>query len=287
MSRLDKAISNVDPESLPGTDATPTTNAPDPGSAPGDQSGEGDGKEGGRTVDNVRGELVRKMEREREYFTGKISSLETKIDQLLSSGSSSAAAPKSQPNTLDDLSVSELKKLRPQVPDDQRESFDDYFEERRVREQVESQVKAITNRQSFAARERTANTEAMSRWPELRDATSELYKVTNRILNELGSAVDASPRAVLDAANEAGLQLGLSPKTGVKTRVRGVKRVASGQHNAPVDASDDLEPSADEVESLAASLSGGMKDRKFTKEQLARIAKKTGEYRRNQHLFVK
>lgn len=283
--RLANAISSVSPDSLPGDSDNLPADLPDPGPAPGEQSGEGD-KGGGRTVDNVRGELTRKMEREREYFTGRIASLESKIDQLLTTAPTAAPNHNKQPNTLDDMSITELKQLRAQVPAEQKDAFEEYFEERRVREQVENQVKAITNKQSFAQQEQDATTRALGRWPDLRDPTSELYRATNKILSKLGKSADSNPRAILDAANDAGLELGLAPRDVPAPSARKVKRTAPGRSNAPVDDVDsDLTPSKQELETMAARLSGGMKGQKFTEEQLARIAKNTALYRQSRGNF--
>jgi hypothetical protein len=286
--RLDTAISNVDPESLPESGTNPTApEDPTPEAASGKKGGKGtEGDKDGRTVDNVRGELMRKMEKEREYFTDLVRSLEGKIEQLSSvAGPAKPAKAKGAPDTLDDLSIAELKTLRANVPEEQRAAFEEYFEERRVREQVETQVKAITNKQTFAQQEKTATTQALTRWPDLRDSTSELYRATNKVLNEMGQMADSNPRAILDAANEAGMQLGLSPRTGQTRRMRTVKSTAPGATDAPTDGDDLVD--TDELNRLAAKFASSTKDGKFSKEQMERIAKNAAEYRRHQHLLVK
>jgi hypothetical protein len=287
--RLDTAIQNVDPESLPGPDTTPAdAGEPYSGSVSGNKDGQGskDEDKGGRTVDNVRGELMRKLNQEREFFTSQIQSLESKIDQLVAAGTSIPGKSKASPNTLDDLSIAELKTLRTNVPEEQREAFEEYFEERRVREQVETQVKAITNKQSFAQQEQAATEQALTRWPELRDATSELYRTTNKVLAQMGKIADGNPRAVLDAANEAGMQLGLSPKTAAPRRMRSVKSPVSGATDAPVDSGAPAVDAA-EMQRIASRLGSATKGGKFSQEQMDRIMKNAAEYRRHQDLLVK
>lgn len=288
--RLQNAIQSVDPESLPGDGTNPKApDEPNPEAASGKKGGKGtDGGNDGRTVDNVRGELMRKMEKEREYFTDLVRSLESKIETLTSvAGPAKPANTKGAPNTLDDLSIAELKTLRAQVPEEQREAFEEYFEERRVREVAEAQVRAITNKQSFADTEKTATEVALTRWPDLRDATSELYRATNKVLRDMGAAADSNPRAILDAANEAGMQLGLSPRAGNIRRMRSVKGTAPGATDSPVDSDGDVAVDTEEISRLAAKFAGVTKEGKFSKEQMDRIMKNAAEYRRHQHLLVK
>ncbi len=285
--RLDNAISSVEPDSLPGTsDNDPNLNAePTPGPVPGDKNGEGkDTETGGRTVDNVRGELTRKMTEQQNYFTGRVSALEGKIDQLLAVGAN-PAQPKPA-NTLDDLSVDQLRAQRDQVPEEQQAAFDDYVMERRVNERVDKRVSTVQNKQTFADQETESNRDAMSRWPDLRDPTSTLYAQTNKILASLGNSADGDPRAVLTAANEAALQLGLSPRADSLVRPRELQRTAPGGSRAPAPTS---EPNVDQtqLDSIAQSLGGAFKGGKISDEMMQRIAERTAEYRDNTDKFVK
>ena len=287
---LDRAVNSVTPESLPGpgdNETNHTAITPDPGPAPGNQSGTGDeGEQSGRTVDNVHGELTRKMQQEREYFTGRITSLEGKIDQLITAGVSKPAAGTATPNTLDDMSVADLKRARAQVPDEQRAAFDEYLDDRRIQEAVDSRVRADTSQRSFTADESNANTAAMSRWPDLRDPTSTIYAKTNQILQSMGANAETNPRAVLEASNEAGLQLGLAPRGAVETRVPGIRHTGPGSGTAPAPSPDPAVSDtriAEVAQGLAHAFTGG----KISDEAMERIKENTALYKANIDKFTK
>jgi hypothetical protein len=117
------------------------------------------------------------------------------------------------------------------------------------------------------------------RWPSLQDKTSEFYRATDRILSDMGEAAASNPRAVLDAANEAGLELGISPSTGlIPTSRRTPGSVAPGRSTA---GAPKKKPDVDmaEVEKTAKRLQNALPGRKFTKDQLKRIAERTQEYK--------
>ncbi len=291
--RLDNAVSSVDADSLPATtdnNAPQNPASPDPGPVPGDQNGEGNGEgEGGRTVDNVRGELTRKLDQQQAYFTGQVSSLEAKIDRLLASPTVQAPAHSNDPQAqLDAMSLTDLRNLRSQVPEENLATFDQYYEDRRISEAVESKVQTITNQQSYQEQEQQANTEAMTRWPDLRDPTSTLYTQTNKILANLGSAADSDPRAVLNASNEAALQLGLAPRTVTAPRVQNVRHVAPGGSNAPAPGNEGSgsAPSKERLQQLSNSLANGFKG-EISDEMMERIAQRTADYRDNKDKFVR
>jgi len=288
--RLDNALSSVTPESLPGDPNDNDANldaSPDPGPVPGDQNGEGDGAgEGGRTVDNVRGELTRKLEAQRNYFTGQLEAVSSKIDQLLSQTATAPAQP-SNPNSLDDLSVDQLRQYRDQVPEDQRAAFDEYLVERRIAEKVDEKISTVRHQQSFAEQEQEANREAMSRWPDLRDRSSTLYAQTNKILAQLGNNADSDPRAVLNAANEAALQLGLTPAAaGSNRRMTGIRPTAPGGSRAPSPAPE-TDVDRAQLDAVAQSLGGAFKGGKISDEMMQRIVERTAEYREHKDKFVK
>ena len=287
---LDRAVNSVIPESLPGpedNDTNHATNTPGPGPAPGDQGGTGDeGEQSGRTVDNVHGELTRKMQQEREYFTGRITSLEGKIDQLLTSNVSKPAAGAATPNTLDDMSIADLKRARAQVPDEQRAAFDEYLDDRRIQDAVDSKVRTANNRQSFVSDESTANTAAMSRWPDLRDPTSTIYAKTNQILQSMGDRAESNPRAVLEASNEAGLQLGLAPRGVVETRVPGVRHTGPGSGTTPAPSTDPA-VSDTRIAEVAQGLAHAFTNGKISDEAMARIKENTALYKANIDKFTR
>jgi hypothetical protein len=287
--RLDK-LSSVEPDSLPGdNDGDANHDAQShPGTAPGNQSGEDKSQKdtGGRTVDNVHGELTRKLDQQREYFTGVVSSLEQKIERLLEARSGGEPAKPTSQNSLDDLSLQDLRNIRPNVPKDQLAAFDEYVSERSIEEKVQSQVQAIQQQQQYAQAEVEANKQAVNRWPDLRDKSSAIYAKTNEILARMGDRADNDPRAVLNAANEAGIELGLAPRTVQGPRMTGVRHTAPGGTNAPPP---DKASTIDEarLNEIAGKLGGAFKGGKISDEALERIRESTAIYRDNVDSLIK
>lgn len=289
--RLDK-LSSVEPDSLPGANDGDTNQetSPNPGPAPGDKSGEGVGSKesGGRTVENVHGELTRKLEQQKEYFTGVVSSLEAKIERLLEARSTASGEPaqSKSANTLDDLSLQDLRNIRPQVPEDQREAFDQYLRDREIKETVQAEVRSAEQIRQYQAAEADANKQAVNRWPDLRDKSSAIYSKTNEILARMGDAADNDPRAVLNAANEAGIELGLIPRVVQGPRVTGVRHTAPGGTNAPAP-SDPANVDTERLNEIAGKLGGAFKGGKISDEAMERIRENTAFYRQNVDKLVK
>jgi hypothetical protein len=287
--RLDN-LKDVEPDSSTGHEDNHDSGlgaSPDPGSGPGDKTGEGKGDQdkSGRTVDNVRGELNRKLEQQREYFTGVVSSLEQKIERLVEArGGGEPEKPKSA-NSLDDLSVADLRNLRPQVPEEQRETFEAYLREREIKEEVQSQVQQYQSQQSFQQQEADANKQAVSRWPDLKDKSSTLYGKTNEILQRMGKAADENPRAVLDAANEAGIELGLSPRSFHQPKVTGARHTAPGGSAPPPGEQPNVDQSR--LDEIAKGLGDAFKGGKISDEAMERIRENTALYRQNVDKLLK
>lgn len=282
MSKLDAAIEGVLPVTPP---------APDPAPAIPQPEGEKGGK--GRTPDEVRGELLRKQDEAVAALRSEIAAGISGIRDLVTG--LQTAAPKPVANKgLEDMTVAELRTMRQQIPADQPQTLsalDAVIHERMVGEQVSASLKKELSTQRFVQVEQEANEAAMSRWPELRDKSTQLYKLTNRLLNEAGDLAETDPRAVLNAANEAGMQLGLTPKGYTPRPAYGRDGfVAPGRdQHAPAPGAGGGKLTADQeanLDRISRRLGDAMPAGKFSPEQIARIKERSLEYMRNAQLLT-
>lgn len=284
MSKLDAAIDGVLPVTPP---------APDPNLANPQPEGEKGGK--GRTPDEVRGELLRKQDEAvaalRAEISAGISSIRGMVEGLAATKPAPAAG---AAKGLEDMSVAELRAMRQQIPADQPQTLaalDAVINDRAVDERVSLTLKRELTTQKFVQIEQEANEAAMSRWPELRDKSTQLYKLTNRLLNEAGDLAETDPRAVLNAANEAGIALGLTPKGYTPRPAYGRDgRVVPGRDaNAPAPGSPGGKLTADQeanLDRISRRLGDAMPNGRFTPEQLARIKERSLEYMQNTQLLT-
>ena len=133
------------------------------------------------------------------------------------------AQPASQPSPaapanpqISEMTAQQLEALRPQVPEDKRPELDRLIAQKRLDESVALQVDRRLSAQALQQTRVQSNQMAYQRWPELRDPGSNLYQMANQVLNERGDGAGSDPRALLDAANEAGVRLGLQPKSAAR-----------------------------------------------------------------------
>lgn len=289
MSRLDSAIKSVPASSSLADDSDHEANQEDLLDET-TQESEGDtddadeqpaGKKGKRNIDNVRGELLRKMEKQQQDLLTELNSLREAMLQANQRYGVPANVSPTAPKTLDDMSIAELEALRGNVPEDQKATYEAYLQERKIDAKVQDRLNKFEQVTERKTAEQRFNQAALDRWPQLRDRQSEFYRVTDRILGEMGPLADNNPRAVLDAANEAGLEIGLSPATGVVhrgTRSNPSSSIASGRtkKSAP---GNDSSTNMEELRKIAdGKLRNAMPGGKFTDEQLKRIAERSKFY---------
>jgi hypothetical protein len=293
MSRLDDAAKSVPAGSAPaaddpGLDTHDDDRVDDPaleGDPSTDDDPDGNDGKDGRSIENVRGELLRKMEKQNEALMAEL--------RALREANQYRPEPKpdsSKPKTLDDMSVAELEQMKDSIPEDKRAAFGQYLIERKAAEIARNEVERYRKVDSFESAEKHANEKAFSRWPQLHNKSSEFYQVTNRILQEMGPDADNNPRAVLDAANEAGLELRLTPQTyGARIERREPGSVQGGRTSRPTKGRKDdvIDMESDEQRAIRDRLATAMPGKKFTKEQLARIAKRQKLYKDNLPLFTR
>lgn len=247
--------------------------------------GAGEGKEPGRTIDNVYRELSRKQ----EEFQRQMLEQQNKLIETLARKAEPEPEKKTG-NSLDDMSVQELESFRAQVVEASPEKvgeFDAYLNQRRVDAQVNSRMSDWENRQKVEQLRSKAQQDAIRRYPELSQRGSEFYNAVNGRLNELGdSYVGANPRAVLDAANDVAAEMGVSPRqAGKAAQMRG--RVA-GKANANPKAQEPEKRegmSDDQLDVISQRLQSAMpKGKKFDKKA---IREREKFYRDNTQYYLR
>ena len=290
MSRLDKAANSVpagSPPADPDLNTDPAAASPDPmpeGNT-GDTGEPADGKSEGRSLENVQREFQRKMDKMAEQ------NAQMAAEMAAMRAESTAPTPTAPAanQTLDDMTVTQLEGMRANVPDDNKAAFDAYLIERKAEERVDARLSKFEQNQSFVMAETKANEQAFSRWPQLHDPSSQFYQNTNRILQEMGPSADQNPQAVLHAANEAGLDLGVAPQT-FRPQItrRDPGELQSGRTSRPTGkAKDTIDVNSSEHAKIQQGLANAMPGRKFTKEQKDRIAQRAKQYQDNIDLFTR
>lgn len=289
MSRLDEAAKSVPAGSSPADEEfTETTDDLDlDASASGEEANDEDesGEKKERSVENVRGELLRKMEKSQQAMMEKLEAITTENKTLRDQLTAAPATKSQSPKTFDDMSVDELIQHQDSIPEAQRKAFDLYLMDRKIDERADQRFGELSNKNDFKEQEDKFNQQAYERWPQLRQKSSEFYGIADRVLSGMGKSGDKNPRAVLDAANEAGLELGLAPDNGVRrSSRRSPGNVAPGRSTRGTDAPD-VETTAEDA-AIAKKLANAMPGKKFSEKQLKRIAKRSKMYKDsvNNHL---
>lgn len=259
--------------------------------AEGPEGDEGEGK--GRTLENVHRELSRKYDKlSHDVFTA-LNQLAEGQAAMQNAITGFVAQPgKNTGNTLDDMSVAELRQLRVQVQaenPDKLEDLDAYITERVVEERVSSQLNQFQQTTAISQQRQNANTQATERYPELKVEGSEFRQAVNDRLNDLGEDwVKNNPRAVLDAANDVAFELGIQPQRGGRSeRMRGrVAGARTGKATAKPDPIDEHLPVNDaQIDSISSRLADALPPGKsFDK---SRIKENMKAYRDNTHFFLK
>ena len=288
MSRLDEAAKSVNAGPSPADDEILESaddldlDASAAGDADDSDDEQGEGTE--RTAENVRREVLRKMEKSQKEMEAKLADIARENQDLKSQLVNRQRPSSDGPKTFDDMSVNELIQIQDTIPDEQKAAFNAYLLDRKVDERVDEKLGKFKNTSQFAAREDQFNQQAYDRWPQLRQKGSEFYGIADKILSEMGSAGDKNPRAVLDAANEAGLELGLSPATAIRSTRRNPGNVAPGRSTKGTQSKTPEQTAEDKA--IASRLQNAMPGKKFSKEALKRIAERSEQYKEsiNTHL---
>ena len=248
-------------------------------------------KSKGRTIENVYGELTRKQKEDRDNLMSQISSLGNMVQTLTEQLSSKSTAGAQGPKTLDDYSVADLTQYRDSLSadDPQRSQYDSLIADKIVNQKVVEQVHAITGRERMKSQRESAVTQAIERYPELRDESSSFYQKVDAKVRALPDDYKAAnPRVVMDVANEVAIAEGINP-----SRVRQTLRVpgkpsATRRDGAPAAPASKpkLTMSDAEARAHAKKLEGAM-GRKFTNEEIMKIRENHQSYSDNRNLFTR
>lgn len=287
---LAQGATDVPPDPSPGQGGQPadppqsaTPPVPDAGQgASGAQSGQADPGEPKepRTPDNVRGEMLRKMGERDSAVDQRLARMEGMLQNMASQPATPTPSSAPAQPTIETMSSQQLEGLRSQVPAERHAELDALVTQRRIDESIATGIDRRLSEQQAREQRVDANTTAYGRWPELRDQGSQLYQMANHVLNERGDTVTRDPRALLDASNEAGMRLGLQPKS--YSPQPSHFGVPHGSQPPATPASKGL--TRDEAATIAQKLKGAMPGGKFN---LDRVVERSGEYEDHRELFIR
>lgn len=226
---------------------------------------EPDPKVDDRPPENIRGELLRRMDKAQAEQNAKIDAIADRFEAALQDVAGRLQAPSNQPTTqpggnpLDQYSIEDLQAamVNEQVPEETRRTIQAYLPVRVARE--EARTISMQNRSEDKA-ERTrseARQAAVDRFPELLDPTSKLHQETNRIiLARRQQGITDTPTTILDAANEAFQRVGPESQPNDPRRVRIPGRPAGNRQDAPVKSQDDdqVDLTDAEIDAIAPKL---------------------------------
>ncbi len=233
----------------------------------------------GRSLENVRGELLRKLEKSEQSTRELLAENARLLGQMMQMIQTGPAATQSKkPESLDDISLSELESQRGQVPEEKRAEFDSYLIRRRIDEGIKTGITKVQEESKYADERRKANQLAVDRFPQLSNRGSELYAEVNRRLSTLDPNFRKyNPRIVLNLTEDIASELGIAPrKVSARPRItNGPSSIRSDSKPAPHTEQGSSVLGDEEFAKIAKRLGHAMKGRKFDK---AKIMKNTEAY---------
>lgn len=235
----------------------------------------------GRDINNLHREFSRKQEELRERMDRQFSTLMGELTGAIRQGSL-AKPDKQGGNTLDEMSIEQLKAMRAQVPEEQTATFDDYLQNRVITEEVDRQVGKFTSSHKSDLARQASNATATQRYPDLNDETSTFWSAVDQELRTRGAGyAQVTPTAVLDVANEIAQRQGVKPNT---SRRRMIAQPAAKRGGKPV-APDEVSTLTDETYArIRDRLEGAIPGVKFDKKN---IQERHKLYKDNQSLFIR
>jgi hypothetical protein len=193
-------------------DSPPVEPTPEP--EPTDEPAAEEPEDKGRSLDNVRGELLRKQEKDQDRMWGEITSLRNEIRELTQSFRAPAPQQTEPKNELDAMSVQQLEGYRGQVPPEQQAAFESYVMYRKSQDDINSRFSMFEHQQRLQQQRDQFNRTAISRFPDLTDLNSEFAReVNNRLQSQDEAIVGNNPRIVLDIANDVAIERGVKPSS--------------------------------------------------------------------------
>lgn len=275
---LRQAQQDVPVDSSPATPDSDTQDTPVPDA--GNHSGDTPPAQSGRTVEQVRGEFDRKFKDLQNDLTNRFSRLEEMLTSRAPAPTSSAD---SGEKDLNSMSVAELEALRPHIPADKKDAFEQLVRTRREEERVDSRVDRKLEGQRLVETRKQANADAYARFPELYNENGALYREVNKVLDQWGDVVTKkNPYSVLQAATEAAFRLGIKPRVpDAPTPTHGHSRTAP----APDGAGGPAKMSKAEAEKIASRLANALPPGK--KFDLENVINRTQQYNEHRDLFIR
>lgn len=253
-----------------------------PGSSPADQTPidepvVGDIKKEGRTPDEVRGEILRKMDKENAELRGMLSQMNETLVQL-SQGPQTPATEPSNSNSDDELSqytVPQLKKYlkaqidaNPEIDSASVTEFNAYISSREAQEYTDKKFESYTQKQQMERETSRFEDIAQSRYPELENPKSAFSLEVQQRLKQLPPELLAvNPKAVLDVANEVAIESDVKPEA--RKRVQAITKPAQ-TGTAPADQPSDEDQMSEQTmkeigDSLKRALPKGTEDFDYDK----------------------
>jgi len=198
-------------------------------------------KPDGRTPDEVRGELLRKMEKSEERILAQLDRIAAQTSQPTPADTGQPPSTGNTDDALANYSVAQLEQYKAnllagqdEVDPTQLAQFDNYVLTRRLEEMMDGKINSLTQSQQLAQEEARFANLAKSMYPDLENSTSEFSQEVAKRKGEMTSEqLAAFPKAHLHIANEVAIERDLKPQS--RRIVQGTPRIATGG-TAPADA---------------------------------------------------
>lgn len=188
-----------------------------PDSPPADDDPENNDTGDGRTPDNVRGELLRKMNQDKREFMSQMSGLAETVNEmktLLRGGApASQASNKTGMDSLDNYTADQLEGFRDRIPEENKAWFESIVQQKRLDERMDNRFNTFVRNQSFQTELERYNKAAKDRFPDLADLSSDFSLAVQAELSKVSDElVERNPRIVYDLAHEVAYERGVTPK---------------------------------------------------------------------------
>ena len=276
MADLFDQLKGVNPADPPAAEPEPVEPKPEPAA----KDGKGDGE--GRSLDNVRGELLRKITDHEAKIEGMFSQLSNQMSQQAKSSQTAPVTPSNvDANDLNTYSVAQLEGLQnttdwSKVSEGERRTFDNILSQRRIDETLNSKLAVFTEQQAIDTERVRFGQIAVDRYPDLRDKKSEFAREVNARIEAIpDTQISSNPRVALDIANDVAIDKGVTPQ-----RRRTVSGKPAPTRSAPSQDTNVSKRSDAEHEQIASQLSHALprdKDGKPQKFDMDRIRKKEAD----------
>jgi hypothetical protein len=208
--------------------SSPSEEKPDESGSPASEQG-GSSEGEGRTLDNVRGELLRKQEKDAAQLQEQIALLHDSVQKMAEAFQSQAknmaerpqparpqqpmqpnpwGAPTPAPDEYTDEQLQQALRSGRLTPEQSRE-VERMLNERRVESKTKELFEKRDREQQMAAAEADAENAALQSFPALRDPNSEFSRKVNAALETQRNQFGKFPHDKFDVANRVARQMGV------------------------------------------------------------------------------